>query len=97
MGSGNGRPRPLLALCLLGVPAAMLLRGLGRALPESGLGSHRPLILLFSGPAWDILRFPSLPLWEHLSPSLHLASGNAREGAVASGAWLGTRDPRRQL
>lgn len=49
------------------------------------------------GPAWDILRFPSLPLWEPLSPSLHLASGNAREGAVASWAGLGTCDPRQQL
>lgn len=97
LGLGNGCPRPLPALCLLGVPAAMLLQGLGRALPESGLGSHVALILLFSGPAWDILRFPSLPLWEHLSPSLHLTSGNAREGAVASGAWLRTRDPRQQL
>nr|XP_045378797.1 ubiquitin thioesterase OTU1 isoform X3 [Camelus bactrianus] len=50
-----------------------------------------------SGPAGDILRFPWLPLWKPLSPPLHLASGDAREGAVASGAWLGTRDPRWQL
>lgn len=94
---GNGCPWSLLALCLLGVPATMLLPGLGRALPKPSLCSHMALILFFSGPAWDILRFPLLPLWEPLSPSLHLVSGNAREGAVARGAWLGTRDPRRQL
>lgn len=97
MGLGNGCPRPLPTLCLHDVPAATLLQGLGRALPEPRLGSHVALILFFSGPAWDILRFSSLPLWEPLSPSLHLASGNAREGAVARGAWLGTRDPHRQL
>lgn len=65
--------------------------------PCSSLGSHVALILLFSGPAWDILRFPSLPLWESLSPPLRLASGDAREGAVASKAWLGTRDLHPQL
>lgn len=97
VGFGNGCPQPLPTLCLLDVPAAMLLQGLGRALPEPRLGSHMALILFFSGPAWDILRFSPLPLWEPLSPSLHLASGNAREGAVARGAWLGTRDPHRQL
>lgn len=35
---------------------------------EPHLGSHVASILLFSGPAWDILHFPSLPLWEPLSP-----------------------------
>lgn len=82
-GVGTGCPRPPAILCSLG---ATLLQG-----------SPVASILLFSGPAWDIPRFPSLPLWGPLSPPLHLASGNAREGAVASGAWLGTRDPRRQL
>lgn len=62
-----------------------------------GLAHTMALILFFSGPAWDILRFSSLPLWEPLSPSLHLASGNAREGAEAREVWLGTRDPHRQL
>lgn len=97
LGFGTGFSRPLPAVCLLGVPAALLLQGPGRALPEPQLGLHVALILLFSGPAWDILHFPSLPLWEPLSPSLHLASGNAREGAVASWAWLGTCDPHQQL
>ena len=71
--------------------------GPGQSLAGAWLSSHMALILLFSGPAWDILHFPSLPLWEPLSPPLHLASGDAREGAVASRAWPGTHDPRRQL
>lgn len=97
LGLGCGWPWPLPALCLLAVPATMLAPGPGQSLARARLSSHLAVILLFSGPTWDILHFPWLPLWEPLSPPLHLASGDAREGAVASGAWLGTRDPRQQL
>ena len=83
----------LLAWC----PGQHAAPGPGQSLAGAWLSSHMALILLFSGPAWDILHFPSLPLWEPLSPPLHLASGDARERAVASRAWLGTRNPRRQL
>ena len=89
----HGPSSSLLAWC----PGHHAAPGPGQSLAGAWLSSHMALILLFSGPAWDILHFPSLPLWEPLSPPLHLASGDAREGAVASRAWLGTRDPRRQL
>lgn len=64
----HGPSSPLLAWC----PCCRGARGLGRSSPEPRLGSHVALILLFSGPAWDTLRFPSLPLWESLLPPLHL-------------------------
>lgn len=85
-----------LSACLVSLPPRP--GGPGQSLaPRASARLTRGFDSCLFRPAWDILHFPSLPLWEPLSPPLHLASGDAQERAVASGAWLGTRDPHRQL
>lgn len=59
-------------------------------------GSHVALILLFSGRLGTLSTAFASPLGAPFTAPA-LASGDAPEPAVASGAWLGTRDPRRQL
>lgn len=54
------------------------------------------LILLFSGRLGTLSTAFASPLGAPFTAPA-LASGDAPEPAVASGAWLGTRDPRRQL
>lgn len=68
LGLGHGWAWPLPALCLLGVPAAMLLQGLGRASLEPG--SAHTWLWFFSfqarpGTFFASLRFPSESPFHH--------------------------------